>query len=285
MWASWIVPKLSRGAEDLAPTLDAVQGCCFRQGLVPWTYWLFVGNSMSGDFSEPVLRFSLIQSEFGPHALIALSPNSKPKLSKQGNLLICFPSNNFSWLKLNCCHNQTPFPLTCCTLKKKKNLVIWINFLLNYHRRLMKGGIYRYVQLQAESTPAKHTSDKMHPAICSSSLPRSLPDHLFPSSGHLNFPVASSLSKPAVLLKDWIFFPAGSQQTRDRTARSMATPHGSGHRPSAGYHRTSISISEDAHRHQQFSSHPGLEGKACETKSSPAFPWYFQFLRFTQLHS
>lgn len=146
----------------------------------------------------------------------------------------------------------------------------------------MEGGIYRYVHLQAENTPAKYASDKIHSAICFFSLPWSLPDRLFPSSGHLNFPVASSLSQPAVLLKDWILFPIGSQQMWDRIARSMATSQGSGHRPSAGYHRTSIGINEDAHRRQQLSSHPGLKGKACNTKSLPVSSWYFQFLCFTQ---
>lgn len=132
MWVSWMVPKLSRGAVDLPPTLDnSSRGLLqARSGLVPWTEWPFVGNNTLGDFSGHILRFSLIQSEFGPHALVALRPNSKPKLSKGA---ICFPSNDLSWLKLDCCHNQTLFPLHTAHWKKKNNLVIWINFLLNYH--------------------------------------------------------------------------------------------------------------------------------------------------------
>lgn len=94
----------------------------------------------------------------------------------------------------------------------------------------MEGGIYRYVHLQAENTPAKYASDKMHSVICFFSLPWSLPDRLFPSSGHLNFPVASSLSQPAVLLKDSCaaeyYFPLAA--SRCETGSQGQWPHRKG---------------------------------------------------------
>lgn len=123
-----------------------------RSNLVPWTERPLAFNSMSRDFTEHIFRFSLIQSEFSPHALISLQKTNWSSARRE----ISFPSNHLWWLKLKHRHQQTLFPLTYCTSKKKKKkVVIWV--LLNHHSQLTEGSVYRQVHLQAESTSAKYT--------------------------------------------------------------------------------------------------------------------------------
>lgn len=164
-----------------------------RSNLVPQTEQPLAVNSMSGGFPEQIYRFSLIQREFSSHALIQLSPESKLKLRKEGNQ---FSLKLLILTLLKSCHKQTLFSLTYCTSKQQVNQ--WFEpIFLNHHSQLTESSVHGHLQY----------------------------------TGQIRI-LLSLTTKAAVLLKDWISFPTGSQQTWDRIRGSLTTMQGSGHLPS-----------------------------------------------------
>lgn len=123
----------------------------------------------------------------------------------------------------------------------------------------MEGSVYRCMQLQAESTPAKYTSDKMHSATCSSSLPRSLPDQ----GSHICFPLQDTLiflwhphshNQPSCWRTEFYFpLAASRRETRLQGHRPHCKGQGTLPLPST-LAPVSVHAGKDAHRHKQLSS-------------------------------